>query len=61
MCLRSPPSSCVVLDLQPFRCYMRDVACSREQPTENNFAAIQDADQLVPRGFIVIKFYQFYE
>ena len=60
MCLRSPPSSCVVLDLQPFR-YMRDVACSTEQPTENNFAAIQDADQLVPRGFIVIKFYQFYE
>jgi hypothetical protein len=38
---------------------MRDVACSRKEQTENNFAAIQDADELVPRGFIVIKFYQF--
>lgn len=40
---------------------MRVVACSRKVQTENNFAAIQDADQLVPRGFIVIKFYQFYD
>jgi hypothetical protein len=40
---------------------MRDVAYSRKEQTENNFATIQDADQLVPRGFIVIKFYQFYD
>jgi hypothetical protein len=40
---------------------MRDVACNRKKQTENNFAAIQDADQLVTRGFIVINFYQFYE
>jgi hypothetical protein len=39
---------------------MRDVACKKGQ-TENNFAAIQDADQLVPRSFIMINFYQFYE
>lgn len=38
---------------------MRDVACNRKEQTENNFAAIQDADQLVARGFIVINFYQF--
>jgi hypothetical protein len=43
-----------------FRRYTRDVACNRKEQSENNFAAIQDADQLVPRGFIVINFYQFY-
>lgn len=42
-----------------FRHYMRDVACDRKEQTENNFAAIQDANQLVPRGFIMIDFYQF--
>jgi hypothetical protein len=40
---------------------MRGVARSIKEQTENNFAAIQDADQLVPRGFIVINFYQFYD
>jgi hypothetical protein len=40
---------------------MRDVALDRKEQTENNFAAIQDADQLVPRGFVVIDFYQFCE
>jgi len=36
---------------------MRDIAWSREEQTKNDFAAIQDADQLVSRGFIVINFY----
>jgi hypothetical protein len=52
---------CRIRPVDIFRCYMRDVACNRKEQTENNFAAIQDADQLVPRGFIVINFYQFYE
>jgi len=39
---------------------MRDAACNRQEQTENNFATIQDADQLVARGFIVINFYQLY-
>jgi hypothetical protein len=51
---------CRIRPVDVFRRYMRDVACNRKEQTENNFAAIQDADQLVPRGFIVIDFYQFY-
>ena len=51
---------CRIRPVEVFRRYMRDVACNRKEQTENNFAAIQDADQLVPRGFIVIDFYQFY-
>ena len=52
---------CRIRPVDVFRRYMRDVASDRKEQTENNFAAIQDAYQLVARRFIVINFYQFYE
>ena len=52
---------CRIRPVDIFRRYTRYLACNKKEQTENNFAAIQDADQLVPRGFIVINFYQFYE
>ena len=51
---------CRIRPVDVFRRYMRDAACNRQEQTENNFATIQDADQLVARGFIVINFYQLY-
>lgn len=52
---------CRIRPVDVFSRYMRDVVRDRKEQTENDFAAIQDADQLVPRSFIVINFYQFYE